>query len=168
MLLDFSDAGGWIPVATFWIPLAAVLLLFFLPFYDRTTGRNPLTRPVASSAAAVALALVAVLTYQGATAPLPPREGAALPQEARALPPDLAKGAAVYEAQGCAACHVLKGTGTAAGPDLTKVGAKRDQPWLKRFIKNPEAVVPGSAMLPFADLPDEDLDALAMYLASLR
>ncbi|MBI2217682.1 MAG: cytochrome b N-terminal domain-containing protein [Candidatus Rokubacteria bacterium] len=160
--------GEWIPVATFWIPLAAVLLLFLLPFYDRTTGRHPLRRPVASGAGAGALALIAVLTYQGATAPLPPREGAAMPQEATALPPALAKGAAVYEAQGCSACHVLKGTGTAAGPDLTRVGARRDEPWLKRFIKNPSAVQPRSAMPPYGDLAEDELDALGKYLASLR
>jgi ubiquinol-cytochrome c reductase cytochrome b subunit len=160
--------GPWIPVATFWIPLAGVLILFTLPFYDRAAGRHPVTRPVASGAGAVALALIAALTYQGATAPLPPREGVALPQEASALPPGLARGAAVYEAQGCSACHVLKGTGTAAGPDLTRVGARRDERWLKRFIKDPPAVQPRSAMPPYEDLPEEELDALGKYLGSLR
>lgn len=160
--------GKWIPLATFYIPLAAVLLLVLLPFYDRTPGRSPLKRPLASGVATAALAAIVVLTYQGATAPAPSRAGAAIPKEAAALPPELAKGREVYEAQGCSACHVLRGTGTAAGPDLTRVGAKRDAEWLKRFVRDPAAVKPDSAMPPYADLPEGELDALATYLGSLR
>lgn len=160
--------GGWIPVATFYIPLAAVLFLMLLPFYDRTPGRSLLKRPVATGVATAAVVIIAVLTYQGAIAPAPPREGAAAPQETKALPPELAKGRAVYDAQGCSACHVLKGTGSAAGPDLTRAGARRDVAWLKRFVKDPNAVKPGSEMPPYGDLPADELDALAGYLASLK
>ncbi len=160
--------GKWIPVATFYIPLAAVLLLLFLPFYDRTPGRSPLKRPVASGIATAALFAIAFLTYQGATAPPPPKAGTALPEEVKALPPELARGREVYEAQGCSACHVLKGTGSAAGPDLTRIGARRDAEWLKRFLKDPSAVRPGSVMPPYGELPEEELDALARYLASLK
>ena len=160
--------GKWIPVATFWIPLAAVLLLLLLPFYDRTSGRSPVKRPAASAIAAFALSGVALLTYQGATAPAPPREGVAVRQERQALPPALAKGAGVYEAQGCSACHVLRGTGSAAGPDLTRVGARRDEAWLKGFIKDPAAVRPDSPMPPYGDLSQDELEALAKYLAALK
>ncbi|MFQ5846543.1 MAG: cytochrome b N-terminal domain-containing protein [Candidatus Methylomirabilales bacterium] len=160
--------GKWIPVATFYIPLAAVLLLLFLPFYDRTSGRSPFMRPVASGIATAALAAIALLTYQGATAPAPPKAGEAISAETKALPPKLAIGRRVFEVQGCAACHVLKGTGSAAGPDLTRVGARRDVTWLKRFIKDPGAVRPGSAMPPYGELPADELDALTKYLASLK
>ena len=160
--------GKWIPVATFYIPLAAVLLLLFLPFLDRTTGRSPLKRPVATSFATAALAIMAVLTYQGATAPAPPREAVTARQERQALPPELAEGRAVYDAQGCSACHVLGGAGTAAAPDLTRVGTRRDVAWLKRFVKDPNAVKAGSEMPPYNDLPEPQLDALARYLASLK
>lgn len=160
--------GKWTPVATFYIPLVAVLLLLLLPFYDRTPARSPLGRPVASAIATAALVAVAFLTYQGATAPAPPRPGIAILQEVKGLPPELARGRAVYEAQGCSACHVLKGTGSAAGPDLTRVGAKRDAEWLKRFLKDPAAVRPGSVMPPYDGLPEGELDALARYLAALK
>lgn len=160
--------GKWIPVATFYIPLAGVLVLLLLPFFDRTPGRSPVKRPLASGLATAALAAIAVLTYQGAAAPPPPKAGAALSTGMAALPPDLARGRAVYDAQGCSACHVVKGTGTAAGPDLTRVGARREAGWLKRFVRDPAAVKRDSAMPPYADLPAEDLDALARYLASLK
>jgi ubiquinol-cytochrome c reductase cytochrome b subunit len=61
--------GKWVPVATFYIPLAGVVLLFLLPFYDRTPGRSPLRRPLASGHDGDGCGF---LTYQGATAPLPP------------------------------------------------------------------------------------------------
>ena len=158
----------WIPVATFYIPLVTVLVLLLLPFYDRTSGRNALRRPVASGLATAALSAVAILTYQGATAPASPRPGAALSQEVKGLPPELAKGREIYDAQGCSACHVLRGIGTAAGPDLTRVGVPRDAEWLKRFLKDPAKVRPGSPMPPYDGLPEEELDALTKYLASLK
>lgn len=158
--------GKWTPVATFYIPLTAIFLLLFLPFYDRTQGRSPLKRPFASSIATAALLAIALLTYQGAVAPAPPKAGATVAEQA--LPPELAKGMEVYKAQACSACHVLKGTGSAAGPDLTTAGTNRDAEWLKRFVNNPAAVKPGSPMPPYQDLPEEELDALANYLASLR
>jgi len=65
---------GWQPRG--YIPLAAVLLLVLLPFYDRTPERSPLKRPLASGIATAGLAAIAFLTYQGATAPPPPKAGA--------------------------------------------------------------------------------------------
>lgn len=159
--------GKWMPVATFYIPLVAVLVLLFLPFFDRTTGRSPLKRPVATSLGVLTLAVMAALTYQGATAPAPPGEAMAARRDARTLPPELLKGRVVYDVQECAACHVLMGEGTPAGPDLTRIGATRDAAWLKRFMKDPKAVMPSAEMPPY-DLPDEQLDALARYLASLK
>jgi ubiquinol-cytochrome c reductase cytochrome b subunit len=160
--------GRWIPVATFYIPLLGLLLLLFLPFYDRTPGRSPLKRRVASTVAVSALLAVAFLTYQGATAPAPTGTGATIQRGVKTLLPGLAKGRKVYEAQGCSACHVLMGAGSAAGPDLTKVGGRRDHQWLRKFIKDPASVKPGSIMPPYQQLSAEELDALARYLASLK
>lgn len=160
--------GKWIPVATFYIPLVGVLFLLFLPFYDRTPMRSLKKRPVASTIAAVALSAIAYLTYQGATAPAPPKVGAVISEEIKGLPLELARGREVYEAQGCSACHILQGRGSAAGPDLTRVGAKRDTEWLKRFIKDPALVNPGSAMPPYQAISSEELEAMANYLASLK
>src|SRR5258706_12118651 len=40
------------------------------------------------------------------------------------LPGDAARGAQVYEAVGCAACHTIRGRGGPTGPDLTDIGAR--------------------------------------------
>jgi ubiquinol-cytochrome c reductase cytochrome b subunit len=157
--------GKWTVIATFWIPTLGFLLLLVLPFLDRGPARNPLRRPVASVAATAVFAGVLFLTYMGATAPAPPGRA---PVELAKLSPEFQKGREVYDAQGCSACHILKGAGSAAGPELTKVGARRDVEWLKRFIKNPVSISPNSTMPPYLGLSEDDLNALANYLVSLK
>jgi len=55
---------------------------------------------------------------------------------------DPARGAAVYEARGCQACHVIAGRGTALGPELTAIGALRGPAYLRESIVKPEAAHP--------------------------
>ena len=58
------------------------------------------------------------------------------------LPGDAARGAQVYEAVGCAACHTIRGRGGPIGPDLTDVGARSSPAYLRRAIVDPQADVP--------------------------
>jgi mono/diheme cytochrome c family protein len=56
-------------------------------------------------------------------------------------------------------------------PDLGKVGADPEHTveWLTKFISAPKSVKPDARMPGFADkIKDEDLKALAEYLASLK
>lgn len=55
---------------------------------------------------------------------------------------DPARGAAVYEARGCQACHVIAGKGTSLGPELTAIGALRGPAHLRESIVKPEAAHP--------------------------
>jgi cytochrome c oxidase cbb3-type subunit III len=57
---------------------------------------------------------------------------------------DLVKGKAVFEAQGCAACHIVRGQGGNLGPVLTEVGASRGAAHLREAIVDPGANVPES------------------------
>jgi mono/diheme cytochrome c family protein len=156
--------GRWTVVPAFWIPTVGLLVLVFLPFLDRRPARSPLRRPVAMSFATVIMAGVVFLTYKGATAPAPAARDVAAPE----ISPELQAGRQVYASQGCAACHKIGSEGGAAGPDLSRIGAARDAEWLRRFIRDPSSVVPGSVMPPYAALSEEDLDALARYLESLK
>jgi len=58
------------------------------------------------------------------------------------LPGDAARGAQVYEAVGCAACHTIRGRGGPIGPDLTDIGARSSPAYLRRSIVNPQADTP--------------------------
>jgi high-affinity iron transporter len=85
-------------------------------------------------------------------------------------PPDLARGAAVYQAQ-CAACHGAEGRGdgpAAARLDpkpvaFTDVARARERSLLSLYETISQGV-PGTSMLSFASLPAEDRWALAFYV----
>jgi cytochrome c oxidase cbb3-type subunit 3 len=60
-----------------------------------------------------------------------------------AVPPgNAANGRSVYQARGCATCHVLGGEGRAFGPDLTAIGLQRGPAYLKQALLEPAARVP--------------------------
>ncbi|PYR60767.1 MAG: hypothetical protein DMF91_11445 [Acidobacteria bacterium] len=61
---------------------------------------------------------------------------------ARPIPGDPQRGAAVYQANGCAACHVVLGSGGVLGPDLTAVGALRGPAYLRESLIDPAATHP--------------------------
>jgi cytochrome c oxidase cbb3-type subunit III len=65
-----------------------------------------------------------------------------LPPEA--LPGDPTRGNRVYQAQGCAACHMVGGKGEGYGPELTDIGARRNGSHLRRAILQPAAALPES------------------------
>lgn len=55
---------------------------------------------------------------------------------------DVAHGRTVYEARGCANCHVLGGQGRALGPDLSSIGQQRGPAYLRQSLVEPAARVP--------------------------
>src|SRR5438445_5843238 len=54
------------PLATIGVPTICMLLLFLLPFYDRSPERRITHRPVALAAGLFTIAAIAYLTYTGA------------------------------------------------------------------------------------------------------
>lgn len=59
------------------------------------------------------------------------------------LPGDAARGRTLYESKGgCAACHIVSGSGNALGPELTEIGARRSADYLREALVNPGATVP--------------------------
>ena len=61
---------------------------------------------------------------------------------AKPLPGNAQRGAAVYDASGCGACHVVSGRGGVLGPELTSIGALRGAPHLRQSLLKPEAAHP--------------------------
>ena len=62
--------------------------------------------------------------------------------EVEKLPGDASHGKSLYDARGCAACHIIRGTGGSLGPELTEIGARRSSAYLRESIVNPGASVP--------------------------
>ncbi|MBI3761144.1 MAG: c-type cytochrome [Chloroflexi bacterium] len=97
-----------------------------------------------------------------------------------------ARGAAVFRRERCFFCHTMEkedgrrmkdeelGFGLQStsfdlahsGPDLREAGGRRTDDWHLAHLVHPSAVVAGSAMPSFADLPPEDLRALIAFLQS--
>ena len=87
-------------------------------------------------------------------------------------------GRRIFETTACINCHTIQGTVANGrfGPDLTHLmsratiasGAAANTPEnLRAWLKDPEAVKPGSLM-PAMQLSDAELEALVQYMLSLR
>lgn len=98
------------------------------------------------------------------------------PSPQAALP---SRGAEVFTAAGCGACHTISGTSAngLAGPDLSFVGARRtigggilpnNQGTLAGWISDSQAIKPGNRMPAYPVLSGEDLRAVSAYLESLK
>jgi len=58
---------------------------------------------------------------------------------------DATKGKEVYDASGCATCHIVGGQGGGVGPELTRVGAMRGPSYLRTTLLTPGAILPKEA-----------------------
>jgi cbb3-type cytochrome oxidase cytochrome c subunit len=67
----------------------------------------------------------------------------------------------------CQNCHTIGSSGGYVGPALTNVGNWMNTAWIKAWLKNPQALVPG-AIEPRRDFTDEEINALTAYLLTLR
>lgn len=87
-------------------------------------------------------------------------------------------GRRIFESTACVNCHTISGTAAAGkfGPDLTHLmsretiaagAAPNTHQMLRLWIKNPNAIKPGSKM-PAMGLSDGDADSIAAYLETLR
>lgn len=85
-------------------------------------------------------------------------------QDGRAL---VGQGRMVFRDQGCYGCHTAEGMGTPIGPDLSRIGAKHNETYLTRWLRDPSAQRP-SAHMPKLQLTETEVQALAAYLGSLR
>jgi cytochrome c oxidase subunit 2 len=101
-------------------------------------------------------------------------------QPAAAAPSDplVQQGQQLFTSTGCVGCHTIRGTQAAGvvGPDLTHFGQrqviagdvlKNTSEELHRWIKNPQAIKPGTIM-PNLGLTDEQVNAVVAYLESLK
>src|ERR1700756_193326 len=67
VLRVMKNVPKFTPMATIGVPTICMILLFLLPFYDRSPERLILRRPVALAAGIATIAAIAFLTYSGAS-----------------------------------------------------------------------------------------------------
>jgi mono/diheme cytochrome c family protein len=76
-------------------------------------------------------------------------------------------GGQVFFTQGCYGCHRLGAAGTPIAHDLSHIGRKYTASELANWLRDPARQKP-SAHMPRLALTEEEIRALAAYLASLR
>ena len=68
---------------------------------------------------------------------------------------------------GCYGCHTVGKMGTPIGPNLSRVGAKYSRAYIERWLRDPAAQRP-NAHMPALELTEDQVEALAAFLVSLR
>src|SRR5919106_4546772 len=156
-LLRVIKPPEYVPLATIGVPTICMILLFLLPFYDRSPERRPERRPIATTAGLFTIAAIAYLTYLGAAA--------GSPNEIEyKVPPQYEAGKLVVAQSGCLACHKIGHNGNdGPGPDLTNIAEKLPPGAILRTLENPTAPMPS-----FAGLPEEKKTAMVDFLSQLR
>jgi len=86
------------------------------------------------------------------------------------------RGEALFSSRACVGCHSI-GKGKRVGPDLAGVTATRDLDWLRRWLKNPTAMLATDSLakallkqnnnvpMPMLRLADDEVEALIHYIA---
>jgi menaquinol-cytochrome c reductase cytochrome b/c subunit len=146
-------------LATIGIPTICLVLLLLLPFIDRGPERNPLRRPIATTAGLATIAAMAYLTILGATAGSPTE----IDQPA---PPGLKRGQEVMASMGCLGCHKVGENGNTLGPNLSEVGDRLGRDAIARTLVNPTPPMPPYTQLQ-RDNPKQ-FQQLIDYVASLK
>jgi ubiquinol-cytochrome c reductase cytochrome b subunit/menaquinol-cytochrome c reductase cytochrome b/c subunit len=136
-------------MATIGVPTICMILLFLLPFYDRSPERRIERRPVALVAGLATIFAMAYLTYSGAATGSPnsvdlkPPSNLTTTQQA-----SFRAGEEVVGQSGCLACHVIGENGNnGPGPELTHVGNILRPDAIASTLRNPTAPMPSFAGL---------------------
>jgi menaquinol-cytochrome c reductase cytochrome b/c subunit len=146
-------------LATIGIPTICLVLLLLLPFYDRGPERNPLRRPIATTAGIATIAAMAYLTVLGALAGSPT-------DIELATAPQYEEGRAITASSGCLGCHKIGENGNTLGPNLTEIGARLGPDAIARTLVNPTSPMPSYRSL--QEENPEQFDKLVEYVASLK
>jgi len=75
------------------------------------------------------------------------------------------EGQRAFMRNGCYGCHTIGRRGTPIAPDLSHVGAKYGAEYIAHWLRDPRAVRP-SGHMPMLELADEEIRALAAFLAA--
>jgi len=167
-LLRVIKPAELVPLATIGVPTIAMILLFLLPFYDRSPERRPERRPIATAAGIFTIAAMALLTFLGANAGSPTEIELETPERIVALGPatvaSYESGKQLVPQAGCLACHKIAENGNdGPGPPLTDIGARLPKQAIAQTMVNPTAPMPS-----YRDLPPQQFDDLVLYLSLLK
>lgn len=179
--------GRWEILGSFVLPNALVLLMVLLPWLDRGAARAPGARkPILAAGLCVAVTGLGLTLWgerelraeeramQARIAARAAEDGARA-AEPRAPPPDAAelaaRGATLYRALACGACHGELHRVPDA-PDLSFSGSVVEPDWLRAYLAKPTPIRrafdggPLATRMPDFALSEAELDALVAHLSA--
>jgi menaquinol-cytochrome c reductase cytochrome b/c subunit len=170
-LLRVVKPPEYVALATIGIPTICMILLFLLPFYDRSPERRPERRPVATLTAILIMCAMGYLTYEGAKTGPPTQIDMATPasvkSEGAAVVKQYEAGRQVMAQSGCLACHKVGENGNGGpGPELTDIADRLPAAGIQRTLINPTAPMPSFKTLQQNE-PDK-FKALVAFLGRLK
>ncbi len=156
------------PMATIGVPTLCMILLFLLPFYDRSPERRIERRPIALAAGLATIFAIALLTYQGANTGSPNSVDMQPPANVSASQlPTFNAGKLVVGQSGCLACHVIGENGNnGPGPPLSHIGSKLKPDAIAQTLRNPTAPMPSFKTL--AQQSPQKFHNLVSFLSELQ
>ena len=166
--------GSMESVVAVGVPVAVVLALLLLPFFDRRSTRALTRRPLSAFALGGLLVSASLLLGAAVREESP---NAVAPEVGRPLSSVERSGRALFTSQHCTGCHAVAGQRptdkdreTPDAPDLTEIGLKHSGAWLHSFLEDPVRFHPESKMPAFGPpaLTHQEIEELARYLSSLR
>src|SRR5579871_347335 len=144
VLRVMKNVPKFTPMATIGVPTICMILLFLLPFYDRSPERRIERRPVALAAGIATIAAMAFLTYSGANTGSPNEVDLKPPPSLSAADKaTFLRGELVVGQSGCEACHEIGTNGNnGPGPPLTHIGRKDLPDQIASTLRNPTPPMP--------------------------
>lgn len=164
LLTYFS--GSTEVIGSLGIPTLCVVVLFGLPWIEKSIHVGVANRPLATAVGVTSAIVMVYLTITGFAGARGYGETILLPIRQLTQTEDL--GLQTYVKQDCAYCHQILGEGgRRVGPDLSNIKRKERSPeYLAAFVKNPQAESYFSIM-PKYDLKQEELAAMAEFMLAL-
>ena len=165
VLRVMKNVPKFTPMATIGVPTICMILLFLLPFYDRSPERRIERRPVALAAGIATIVAMGYLTYSGANTGSP--NSVDMKPPAGLTAQELATfnaGKEVVGQSGCLACHVIGENGNnGPGPVLTHIANTVPAAQIASTLRNPTPPMPS-----FKDLPPQKFNDLVQFLSELQ
>ena len=167
-LLRVIHPPGFLGAATLGIPTLGMILLFLLPFHDRSAERRIERRPIAVATLVFVVIAMVLLSLKGANAGPPTSLSiappAAVKQAGKAALAEFYAGRSAASNDGCGSCHTIGSDGNPGpGPNLTHVGSRVPLLGIERTLVNPTQPMPS-----FRNLSPKQFTAIATFLADLR
>ena len=168
VLRVMKNVPKFTPMATIGVPTICMILLFLLPFYDRSPERRIERRPIALAAGITTIAAMAFLTYSGADTGSPNSVDMQPPAALSASQKTTFRaGEMVVGQSGCLACHVIGSNGNnGPGPVLTHIGSRLPSQAIASTLRNPTPPMPS-----FRDLASQNpqkFQQLVGFLSELQ